>query len=154
MYELLESESVCTPPLPAVRAGLCFAAAANAEARAEARRAVSSDCACRASMAFVGVPRRVILNFGELSGRTVVRGVGGNGAFCMPGFGDIRSFCVSGGMWSVVAIVLERSSSVEVEGRVRVCGLLWWWIVSVRSSVSAILCWLDADMSSVWSVGY
>lgn len=105
-------------------------------------------------MAFVGVPRRVILNFGESSGRSVLSGVGGNGAFCMPGLGDIRSFCVSGGMWRVVAIVLERSSSVEVEGSVRVWGLLWWWIVRVRSSVSAILGCVDVVMASVRLVGY
>jgi hypothetical protein len=53
----------------------------------------------------------------------------------MPGFGAMRSFWFSMGMLRVWAMVEERSWRVASGGRVKVCGLPWWWTVRVISDV-------------------
>ena len=54
------------------------------------------------------LPSRVILARGEDRGR-VDNGVGGNGCFCKPGFGEMRSFWFSGGMERESEMAAERS---------------------------------------------
>ena len=83
--------------------------AARAAARASVFRFTVSPSSFKASISLVGVPRRVILNFGELRGRIVDSGVAGNGGFCNPGFGDMRSFWFSVGMCSKEAAAEDRS---------------------------------------------
>jgi hypothetical protein len=76
-------------------------------------------------MAWAGVPRRVILNFGEESWRIVSRRVGGNGAFCIPGFGAMRSFWFAVGMFRDASIVAERSWRVAEAEREKLCAVPW-----------------------------
>lgn len=69
------------------------------------------------------------MNFGELRGRRVERGVGWNGGFWSPSFGDMSSFWFSGGMCRRDAAAEDRSWRVASFGRVRGCGVPWWWMV-------------------------
>lgn len=116
---------MCTPPGRLV-AGLLRRAAAKWLARASWRRRSLADCSCRSAIAWAGVPKRVILNFGDVVWRMLSSLVGGNGAFCIPGFGAMRSFWLSLGMLRVLSISLDRSCSVAVDGRVKVCWVPWW----------------------------
>jgi hypothetical protein len=83
------------------------------------------------------VPRRVILNFGDVRGRRAVRGIGGKGDLSIPGLGAMRSFWFEGGIWRIEWILLVRSSRVEVWGRLRVCAVDLWWIVMDSMGLSA-----------------
>lgn len=122
---------VWMPPLR-LEDGVCLLrlAALRAAARDSCRRCSLADCSCRSAIALAGVPRRVILNFGEEVWRIAERRVGGKGAFCIPGFGAMRSFWLSMGMFSTRSISEERSCSVAEAETWMICAVPWWWIVS------------------------
>lgn len=107
-------------------------AEASAAARASWRLRVLAACSWRSAIALTGVPRRVILNLGEWSGRMVLSAVGGKGAFCIPGLGAMRSFWFSAGISRMVSIAAERSWSVADVERWKVCGVPWWCTGSSR----------------------
>lgn len=113
MYEALEPERVWIPPLREVLVRVAFAvAAARAAARASICRFVLIPSAFKSSISFVGVPSSVILNLGESSGRMASSLVAEKGAFCIPGFGAIKSFWLSMGICSVSARRAVRSCRV------------------------------------------
>lgn len=114
MYdETPELEKVRRPPSLRRGVRVVFAvAAARAAARASHCCFVLMPAAFKSSISFVGVPRRVILNLGESRWRMASSLVGGKGAFCIPGFGAIKSFWLSTGMCSVSARRAVRSCRV------------------------------------------
>lgn len=98
---------------------------ARAEARASSCRRFVSAWLFRSAMALAGVPRRLILNFGEESCRIASRRVGGKGAFCIPGFGAMSSFWFGVGMFRDASIAAERSWRVAEAEREKLCGVPW-----------------------------
>lgn len=81
------------------------------------------------------LPRRVILRDVRVERRS---GLFVKGGLSRPGLGEMRNFWYSGGMERLVLMLVERSKSVAVEGKVRWWGWPRWWIVRsmvcVRSS--------------------
>lgn len=90
-------------------------------ARASRRLRFDETASFKSDISWAGLPSKVILNFGEErieSGRNSANGVLGNGAFSMPGFGEMRNFWFSVGICSSEATVEERSCIVADAGRV------------------------------------
>lgn len=120
----------------------------RAAARASSRLRVFETEAFRSSISCALLPRRVILNLGDevtVSGSKVASGVGGNGGFCIPGLGAIRSFWFSGGTSKSAAMAAESSWRVAVLGREKVCGAPWWWMVRVIESEDKSAAAAEAD---------
>lgn len=57
----------------------------------------------------------------------------------MPGFGDMRSFWFDIGMLSVASISEPRSSSVAVDGKLKLCAVPWWCTVSSKDGVESMV---------------
>ena len=57
----------------------------------------------------------------------------------MPGLGDMRSFWFEIGMLSVASISEPRSSSVAVDGKLKLCAVPWWCTVSSKDGAECMV---------------